>query len=61
MPLVVDAMDNAGEEAFAAWPERLYVIGADGKVAYKGGMGPFGFTADELEAWLKQHCQSDSE
>ncbi|MBT8484411.1 MAG: hypothetical protein KJO43_02460 [Phycisphaerae bacterium] len=54
IPLVVDGMDNAAEMAFAAWPERLYVIGEDGRVAYKGGMGPMDFDPDELESWLEQ-------
>ena len=52
IPLVVDGMDNAAEAVFAAWPERLYVIGEDGRIAYKGGTGPMDFDPDELEAWL---------
>lgn len=52
LPLVVDPMDNPAEEAYAGWPERLYVIGEDGLVAYKGDVGPMGFDPDELEAWL---------
>jgi hypothetical protein len=46
-------MDNQAEEAYAAWPERLYVIGADGTIAYKGAMGPKGFLPDEVDALLK--------
>jgi type I thyroxine 5'-deiodinase len=53
MPLVVDPIDNPADEAYAAWPERLYVIGEDGRVAYKGGTGPFNFNPDELETWLE--------
>ncbi len=52
IPLVVDSMENAADEAYAGWPERLYVIDEDGRVAYKGGVGPFGYDPDELEAWL---------
>jgi len=55
IPLVVDPMSNPAEDAFAAWPERLYVIGVDGRVAYKGGTGPFNFDPDELEQWLEDH------
>lgn len=55
IPLVVDPMSNPAEDAFAAWPERLYVIGVDGRVAYKGGTGPFNFDPDELEQWLEEH------
>jgi hypothetical protein len=33
-------------------PDRLYVIGRDGRVVYKGGRGPFGFNAGEMEQAL---------
>jgi hypothetical protein len=33
-------------------PARLYLIDADGKVAYKSGRGPFGFKPGELEQAL---------
>jgi type I thyroxine 5'-deiodinase len=52
IPMVVDPMENPAEEAYAGWPERLYVIDESGTVAYKGRQGPFGFDPDELEAWL---------
>jgi hypothetical protein len=43
MPALVDKMDNGVATAYGAIPERLYVIGRDGKVAYKGGQGPMFF------------------
>ena len=54
MPLVVDPIDNPAELAYAAWPERLYIVDEFGSVAYKGGVGPFGYDPDELEAWLDE-------
>jgi peroxiredoxin len=51
--LLVDGMDNKVDELFGAWPERLYVIETDGKIAYKGELGPFGFHPEEVEAWLE--------
>jgi len=51
-PVVVDEIDNIANACFSAWPERLYVIGTDGRIVYKGGMGPFNFDADELEEFL---------
>ncbi len=57
MPLVVDTIDNPAEESYAAWPERLYVLDESGQIAYKGGVGPFGFEPDELEAWLESHLE----
>ena len=42
-PAIVDEMDDAVTKAYAGMPERLYLIGKDGNVAYKGGMGPIFF------------------
>lgn len=52
IPLVVDEMSNAADDAYAGWPERLYVVDASGIVRYKGKTGPFGFEPEEVEAWL---------
>jgi Iodothyronine deiodinase len=43
IPVLVDAMDDHVGKAYSAWPDRLYVIDANGKVALKGGIGPAGF------------------
>jgi hypothetical protein len=53
MPTVVDGLDDAVCRAYGAWPDRLYVIGADGRIAYQGGVGPFGFKPDEVRAFLR--------
>jgi peroxiredoxin len=50
--MLVDRMDDAANEVYAGWPERLYVIDTSGKVAYKGKTGPFGYAPDEVAAWL---------
>ncbi len=42
-PVLVDALDDQVGKAYAAWPDRLYVIDATGKVALKAARGPFGF------------------
>jgi len=46
----VDEMDDSVMQAYAAWPDRLYLVGLDGRVAYAGGRGPFGFKPAELKA-----------
>ena len=61
IPLIVDPMDDPAEEAYAGWPERLYVIDETGHVVYKGGVGPFGFKPEELEAWLEQRFEAGSQ
>jgi len=40
------------EKDYAGWPDRLYVIDGDGKIAYKGAPGPRGFKPDEIPAVL---------
>ena len=52
VPLLLDTMENAADRAFGAWPERLYVVNADGVIAYQGGKGPYGFSTAELRDYL---------
>ena len=52
LPCGVDDMNNAASDAYAAWPERLYIIDESGKIAYRGGMGPFNYNPAEVRAWL---------
>lgn len=54
MPLLVDGMDNAADQVYAGWPERIYIVDEAGKIVYKGKTGPFGFHPEELESWLAQ-------
>jgi len=53
MPALIDGVDDAVNQAYGAWPDRLYLIDFEGNVAYQGGPGPFGFEPDELEAALR--------
>ena len=39
--------------AYAAWPERIYILNEDGTMAYRGGMGPFNYNPDEVRSWLQ--------
>ena len=36
-------------------PERLYLVGSDGRVAYKGGIGPMFFRPDEWESAIERY------
>ena len=53
-PSVLDEFGNSTESAYTAWPDRLYVIDAGGRVAYKSRPGPFGFHADQLKAAIQK-------
>jgi Iodothyronine deiodinase len=52
MPMLVDEIDDRVGHAYSGMPDRLYIIDRDGKVVYKGGRGPFGFKAGEMEQSL---------
>jgi hypothetical protein len=54
IPVLIDPLDGRAEKAFAAWPERIYVMAPGGRVAFKGGMGPFEFKPEEAEKGLEQ-------
>ena len=42
-----------------ASPERLYLIDANGRVAYVGGKGPAKFSPDELERAIERLLEDD--
>ena len=52
MPMLLDGLDNAVGRAYSGWPDRLYIVGKDGKIAYKGRPGPGGFRLEEMEQAL---------
>jgi hypothetical protein len=49
MPVLIDGIDNETARRYGGWPDRLYLIGKDGRVAFQGDEGPFGFKPEELE------------
>jgi len=48
MPALVDTFDDSTDTAYSGWPDRLYVIDREGKIAYKSAPGPFGFKPADL-------------
>lgn len=52
IPVAIDAMDDRADKLFAAWPERIYVLGAGGRILFRGDVGPFGFLPEEAEKVL---------
>lgn len=54
IPFVIDTVDNKVEAAYAGWPDRLYVVDKEGKIAYKGQPGPRGFNVPEMSAKLDE-------
>jgi hypothetical protein len=54
MPVVIDAIDDNIARAYGALPDRLYLIGKGGRVAFQGGPGPAGFRPHELELAIEE-------
>jgi|TARA_Y100000758_G_scaffold265371_1_gene205080 hypothetical protein len=54
IPTLIDGLDNAVGNAYSGMPDRLYLVGRDGKLTYKGDRGPFGFRPAELEEAIKK-------
>jgi iodothyronine deiodinase-like protein len=59
-PAVLDEFGNSTERAYTGWPDRLYLIDSQGRVAYKSKPGPFGFKPDQLEAALAKTVRLSS-
>lgn len=63
-PVAVDTMDDAVAERWSGWPERLFVIDAEGVVRYTGEQGPWGFwprARSEPYGWGGEHGFSHGE
>ena len=53
IPVAVDELDDAVAVAYGGWPDRLYLIGRNGRIAFQGEEGPFGFEPEELAAAIE--------
>jgi type I thyroxine 5'-deiodinase len=60
IPALLDGIDNRAERAYTGWPDRLFLIGTDGRVVFKTAPGPFGFSTRMLEHSLAELTHSAS-
>ncbi len=60
IPALIDDLTNSTEAAYTAWPDRLYVIDYDRRVAYKSKPGPYGFKPAEVAGTLKRLLPASS-
>ena len=58
IPAVIDDMDNSTERAYTGWPDRIYLLDQDGRVAFKSKPGPFGFDPSQLDTALQHFLPS---
>jgi hypothetical protein len=52
IPCLIDGIDNRVGTDYTGMPDRLYLVGLDGKVAFKGEKGPKGFKPELLREFL---------
>jgi len=52
-PILVDTMDDMASTAYAALPERLYVV-LDGQIIFEGGIGPMKYSIHEVSKFLSK-------
>lgn len=58
IPCLVDDMNDSTNQAYDAWPDRLYIVDINGRVAAKGERGPRGFSpsVEYAREWLKNYA-----
>ena len=59
IPTLIDDMENSTDLKYYALPDRLYLVGRNGRVAYRGAPGPWGFVAAELEKAIQNYLERD--
>jgi hypothetical protein len=59
IPTLIDDMENKTDLLYYALPDRLYLVGRNGKIAYRGAPGPWGFVAAELEKAIQNYLERD--
>jgi hypothetical protein len=60
IPCLIDDMDDTVNKAYAGWPDRIFVVRTDGRLAIAGEMGPRGFKPALVatEKWLAVFSES---
>ncbi len=60
LPALIDHIDDSAEQDYTGWPDRMYVIDSQGRVAFKSRPGPFGFKPAEMEEALARTLASEA-
>ncbi len=57
IPTIVDGLDDRVNKAYHAWPDRIFLVRKDGRLAVAAERGPFGFAPalQEVAQWLEQY------
>lgn len=60
IPVLLDGPDNEVARQYGGFPDRLYLIGTDGRVVFQGAEGPFGFKPEQLAAAIERYLAPSS-
>ena len=57
MSTLVDTIDNVVNYKYSAWPDRIYVVDVQGRIAVQAAHGPRGFKpgVEATEKWLREN------
>ncbi len=63
IPCLIDAMDNTAADAYQGWPDRIYLVGVDGRLGVAADRGPWGFKPglDAAKKWLAAYKKTDED
>lgn len=54
MPMLVDGIDNDVDNKYVGLPMRMFLIDAQGQIAFAGKKGPFGWDDEAFEASVRK-------
>ena len=56
IPCLIDGMDNRVNQAYRAWPDRVFLVRSDGRLAVAAARGPRGFAPalKQVDLWLRE-------
>ena len=57
--VVIDNIKDTTNLAYAAFPDRLYLVDGEGRIAYAGGRGPHEFFPNELEDSIREQLEME--
>ncbi len=63
IPCLVDDMDNSVEKQYRAWPDKVFLVRKDGRLAVAGKRGPWGFkpALRKVDEWLVEYKKTGRE
>ncbi len=63
MPMLIDNFENTTDVAYQAKPDRVFLVGSDGRLAVAADRGPFGFAPalTDCKTWLDKLVKDKKE